>query len=426
MTARARPSCPARGVVLGLLVAASAGCKSKALDGSGVIPAAHAAEQAASALPAVPLDRLPPAVTQFRGLLIQYTEEKDATEARLFTSAYLGSHFCAQETPEPTRAMLTPSEVAATIAPEKRARLRSLLACGQVLARALVKPYVTVVRFQTLGTVVDARFVELDIGEMPTHFGFVPHAVAGLPGFCQPDESGGCFFQSVHVGRLWVFGRAGAIDVVARALAGSGATGDERTAQALKQALAVFDDHATQRYVSFGSKAPSQALREALGTIDGTYSAFAMVPPGVAGDLDALVSGVPFGYSFDLPSPSGLAGAFLLVAGSEKEAQTLEAGLVPVIDRWRNAMADDRAGPLARAIRNLAPQRHERAVLLDFRAPLAVGEPLPAAARRDSQDERKASVASVFEAVLEGRPVLAADIDKLSHGMPPTTVPAGP
>jgi hypothetical protein len=166
------------------------------------------ADAASPARVVLPLTLLPSTTTQFRDLLIRFTHEKDPEARRLFTSAYLGSHFCLQEWPEPTRALLTPAELNATLDPAKLSLHRLVLQCGGALLPALLSPYVTVVRFLVAGSPVDLRVAQLDLKELPAPF-FVPHPIAGRAGYCQPEAFGGCRVESIHHGTMWMFGRAG-------------------------------------------------------------------------------------------------------------------------------------------------------------------------------------------------------------------------
>jgi hypothetical protein len=374
---------------------------------------------------AVSVTRLPSGVTYWRDLLIQFTREKDPAMAHLFTAAYLGSHLCFQETPEPTRALLTPAEVAATLGPRNLPRLRRLLACGEVLAKVLQSPRVVVIRFPAPGGLVDVRFADLGLNEMPRELGFVPHTVSGLPGTCQPDDAGGCAFESVHVGTRWMFGRAVAIEVMARRVAGVDTDDSDRISRALEASLAVLDEGAVQRYVSFGSKPPSAVMSEGLGAMLGTYSV--RLPSPFKEDLDAAASrAIAWGYAWDSPSAKEVHAAFALAADSEDGAQALVTALNEVTHRSSNAEMTGASGLLQRALVALKPVQRGRAVLLEVRQGLRPGETLGGETRDLSQETRKPSVSRVLQAVLDGRPPPQDDVEKLGHGVAPTVASPGP
>jgi hypothetical protein len=374
--------------------------------------------------PAVSLSRLPSGATQWRDLLIQFTREKDPAAAHLFTAAYLGSHLCVQETPEPTRALLTPGEVTTTLAPKNLPGLRRLLTCGQVLERALRSPRVTVIRFPASSGLVDVRFADLGLNEMPPDLGFVPRTVSGLPGYCQSDDTGGCTFQSIHVGTRWMFGRASAIEVIARRIAGLDNDDSDRNSRALEAAVAVLDEGAVQRYVSFGSKPPSEVMSEGLGAMRGTYSVG--LPPMFKTELDAAASGaIAWGYAWDSPTAREVHAAFTLVADSEEGARALATSLTTFTQRWADGGWTGASGLLQRVLVSLKPVRKGRAVLLEVRQGLHTGEGLRGEQRDLSQEERKPSVLRVMQAVLEGRPPRDQDVEKLGHGIAPTVVRPG-
>jgi hypothetical protein len=373
-----------------------------------------------------PLDRLPATTTKLRDLFIQFTAEKDTKSKQLFTSAYLGSHFCFQEVPEPTAALLSPSQVRSTLSPQRLALLRAVLQCGAALQQSLLAPYVTVVRFTVLGSPVDVRFVQLNLSDLPHEFGFVPQAIEGLSGYCQSEAAGGCRFQSVHLGSMWIFGRSSAIDVMARALKAEGAHGNDRVAATIQAGLESLDP-LTQRHVSLMDKTPGQVLRSALSAIEGTIrmgerEAAAMtetLPPEIEKALDAILPhGIAAGEALDPPGTGRVNGSFILIADSDDVARTLQTSIAPVLERWKTALSGSASTPLVRAIRNIVPSRVGRVLRLGIQEALTPGETSQAIAQERSLDERKASVAKILEAVFAGVAIPPDEIARLSGGSP--------
>jgi hypothetical protein len=403
--------------------APAAGVTSASGGTASTIRIADDAGPAGAARIVASLDHLPATTMKIGDLFIQFTSEKDPKTRQQLTSAYLGSHFCLQEVPEPTMALLSPLQVASSLSAERLPALRALLQCGSALQKSLLSPYVTVVRFTVLGSPVDARFIQLDRSELPAEFGFVPQIIEGLPGYCQTEAAGGCNFQSIHIGTTWVFGRSTAVSVVARAQKSNDPRDFDAALSTTIQTGFEALEPLTQRHVSLTAKTPGQTLRITLSAIEGTMrmgereplSTTETLPREIEAALDAIASSnVASGYAFDPPSATQVNGTYALIAQSENAARTLLGSTVLFVERWKGSLAGSASTALVRAIRKIVPTRRGRVVSFAIQEPLTTTEAATALARERSMNERKESVARIFAAVLAGEPLPPSDVNRLT------------